>query len=381
MKLPLKRVIIPGVLASLLVGSIAFVSLAQAGAQVVPRQQMSEEAFKNVTVLKGIPVDEFMGTMGLFSAALGVCCAECHVGAGSTTPQWDADVPKKQVARRMVQMVNTINRTNFGGAKVVTCWTCHRGSSAPSATPPMDMVYGEAVIYPDDVLPPTSGDNLPTVDQVFDKYIQALGGTQRLAALTSWVAKGTSTSYGEIDAYPAEMYAQTPNKSAMIIHQADGDMTRTYDGRTGWIMLPLNAVDEYPLNASMLEGAKLDAQLAFPMGIRPSLTNWHTSFPVTVNGRTMNVVQGNGASGLVATLFFDAQTGLLTRMIRYANSAVGRVPTQIDFSDYRPVAGVMMPFKWNYSWISGREDYTLAEIQPNVAIDAAKFAKPVQRAR
>jgi hypothetical protein len=68
-------------------------------------------------------------------------------------------------------------------------------------------------------------------------------------------------------------------------------------------------------------------------------------------------------------------------MIHYANSAVGRVPTQIDYSDYRPVAGVMMPFKWTYGWVSGREEYALTDVQPNVAVDAAKFAKPVPRAK
>src|SRR5262245_3262421 len=39
----------------------------------------SEEVFKNVQVLKGIPVDEFMNTMGMFSSALGLCCTDCHV--------------------------------------------------------------------------------------------------------------------------------------------------------------------------------------------------------------------------------------------------------------------------------------------------------------
>jgi hypothetical protein len=63
--------------------------------------------------------------------------------------------------------------------------------------------------------------------------------------------------------------------------------------------------------------------------------------------------------------------------VRYVNSAVGRVPTQIDFSEYRPVAGVMMPFKWSYAWVSGREEFTMTDIQPNVAVDAAKFGKPV----
>ena len=70
-----------------------------------------------------------------------------------------------------------------------------------------------------------------------------------------------------------------------------------------------------------------------------------------------------------ATFYFDKESGLLVRMVRYTNSAVGRVPTQIDYSDYRPVAGVMMPFKWSYAWVSGREEFAMTDIQPNVAVD------------
>jgi hypothetical protein len=93
------------------------------------------------------------------------------------------------------------------------------------------------------------------------------------------------------------------------------------------------------------------------------------------------VVQGTGANGLVATFYFDRQTGLLTRMVRYTTSAMGRVPTQIDYSDYRPVNGVMMAYKWTYGWISGQEEYTLSSIQANAAVDAARFGKPTQRAK
>src|SRR5437667_6924133 len=188
----------------------------QAAGAATARPQMSEQAFKNIQVLKGIPVDEFMGTMGLFSAALSVCCGDCHQGAGGSNPKWEADPPRKQVARRMVQMVNAINRDNFNGRNVVTCWTCHRGSQSPSSTPPIDMVYGEPILYPADVLPAAAAGSVPTVDQIFDKYIQALGGTQRLAALTSYVAKGTSMLFGEVNTDPAEIYAKSPNQIAMI---------------------------------------------------------------------------------------------------------------------------------------------------------------------
>ena len=348
--------------------------------QAAATPQMSEQAFKNIQVLKGIPVDEFMGTMGLFSAALSVCCGDCHTGAGTSNPKWEADPPRKQTARRMVQMVNNINRDNFGGRQVVTCWTCHRGSQKPSATPPMDMIYGDAILYPLDILP-AAQDNQPSVDQIFEKYIQAVGGTQRLAALTSYVAKGTSQLFGEEKTNPAEIYAKAPNQLAMIIHQREGDLARTFDGRAGWVMLPLTVIDLYPLNGSALEGAKLDGQLSFPSGITQSLTNWHVSYPATIDGRDTYVVQATGASGMVATLYFDKQTGLLKRVIRYATSAMGRVPTQWDYSDYRSVAGVMIPFKFAYGWVSGREEYTLTDVQPNAPINASIFGKPVQRTK
>jgi hypothetical protein len=149
-------------------------------------------------------------------------------------------------------------------------------------------------------------------------------------------------------------------------------------------MLPLTVVGQYPLNASMLEGAKLDAQMAFPAGLKQFFTSWRASYPSVINGTPVYVVQGTrgtGANVLIATFYFDKQTGLLTRMVRYTNSTVGRVPTQIDYSDYRPVNGVKIAYKWTYAWISGREEYTMTSVQPNVQLEAAKFTKPVQRTK
>src|SRR5580765_8802884 len=105
--------------------ALPFEGNAQAQTQSAPQGQMAEAAFKNIQVLKGIPVDEFMGTMGLFTAALSYCCKDCHTGAGTSNPKWEADPPKKVIARRMMQMVATINQQNFNGRQMVTCWTCH----------------------------------------------------------------------------------------------------------------------------------------------------------------------------------------------------------------------------------------------------------------
>src|SRR3977135_2098380 len=157
---------------------------AQAGSPA----QMSEAVFKNIQVLKGIPVDEFMGTMGVFTTSLSLCCGNCHTGAGTSNPKWEDDPPRKRTARAMVAMVQNINKTSFGGRQVVTCWTCHRGQLAPSVTPPLDFAYGEAVVNPPDMLA-RDPNAAKTVDQIFDRFIQAEGGTARLNALTSYSAK------------------------------------------------------------------------------------------------------------------------------------------------------------------------------------------------
>jgi photosynthetic reaction center cytochrome c subunit len=360
-------------------GAVPFGVILSAQTPVLPTAK-SGTYFKNVKALTDIPVDEFMGTMGLFSAALSYCCGDCHIGAGGDNPQWASDKnPRKVIARQMTTMVAKINKENFGGGNRVTCWTCHRGSPAPSVTPPIDTIYGEPLAFPPDIIPAAvQGSGALTSDQIFDKYLKALGTTQAISALQSYSTKGTSHLFGETREDPFEQYAKAPGQFMTIVHQRGGDLSRSFNGQNAWVMLPLTVVPEFELSPSAREGGKLDAELAFPSNIKQWFPTWKVGFPANIEDKPQDVLQGS-AKGILATFYFDKQTGLLTRVIHYADSAVGRVPTQIDYSDYRPVAGVMMPFKWTYNWVSGREEYTMTDAQPNVTIDAAKFGRPIQR--
>jgi len=154
--------------------------LAAGQAQPVEKAPLAEQVFTNVRVLRGIPVDEFMGTMGFFSASLGMSCEDCHGASDTTWENYARDVsPKKATARRMIQMMTSINQTSFGGRTVVTCYTCHRGSAKPKITPSLALLYGATTVDEmDDVVP--AAKDAPSVDQVFNKYLTALGGADRL---------------------------------------------------------------------------------------------------------------------------------------------------------------------------------------------------------
>src|SRR5256886_9807772 len=226
---------------------------------------MVDDVFKNVQALKGIGVDDFLLTMGIMSAAVASDCVGCHPSAGSDHVEWGLDTPRKRTARRMVQMVTAINRDNFNGRQVVTCWTCHRGRDRPVTTPTLDAVYGPPTDESDDVL--TQARGVASVDQVLDKYLQAIGGAQNVARVASFVATGKSVGYrGFGGGGVVEVSAQTPDKRATHISFPEypdrGVSARTFDGRTGWIATPLAVVRKYELAGSERDGARLDAMLS-----------------------------------------------------------------------------------------------------------------------
>jgi photosynthetic reaction center cytochrome c subunit len=354
---------------------------AQAGKAAPQTRPPAGEFFKNVntSTLKGLSVDDFLGSMGVMAAALGFDCSDCHPGAGSDTVNWVIDTPRKVMARRMVEMVAVINRTNFGGAQMVTCWTCHHGREVPTTSITLDHLYGPPYDEKDDVV--TQGTGGPSADKILDKYILALGGAQRLAGLTSFIATGTAAGYEQLGGGGTfQIFAKAPDQRTTLItfkeHPDRGDSTRSYDGHIGWIKTPRSLLGQYELTGGELDGARMDAQLSFPGQIKQVLTNLRSGYTDTVDDRDVEVVQGNGPRGLLVTLYFDKQTGLLARMVRFARSPIGRVPTQVDYSDYRDVGGIKFPFKYTFSWLDGRDAFVLSDVKTNVPIDASKFGKP-----
>ena len=345
------------------------------------KPQMAEDVFTNVQLLRGIPVKEFMGTMGFFSAATGMNCTQCHVEeSGGSWARYADDTALKQTARRMIVMMNAINRTYFGGRRVVTCYSCHRGVTRPEVIPDLAVQYGEPVPrVPDEIFQQAPG--VPSADQILDKYIQALGGAERVATLTSFVAKGSHQGYDDFEKYPVDVYAKAPGQRTTIVHGDNGDSTTTYNGRTGWMAAPdtTTPVPVLPLTGDDLVGAKVEAELSFPAQVKQALSDWRVGSPTTIDDRDVLVVQGRtGAGRPPVKLYFDVESGLLVRLVRYTDTPVGRIPTQIDYADYRDVSGIKMAFKWTTTWTDGRSVTELSSVQANAPVDAARFAQPTR---
>jgi hypothetical protein len=277
----------------------------------------------------------------------------------------------------MIAMVNNINKTYFGGRREITCYSCHRGGQKPKVTPSIAELYGP--VPPDDT-PDAMVDALPKATapaQIIDKYIAALGGAEKVASIKTFYAKGIYQGFAD-DRVPFEQWAKAPNMHSLVVHGGSGDFTTTFDGKQGWTAGPATdrPVQVVDITGSSIDGARLDGELFFPSRIKQVVTQMRTLIPTTINDRDVLLVQGTLDGKYPVDLYFDAETYLLRRSLRYADTAVGFAPTQVDYEDYRDVAGVKMPFKRTIYWLDGRAIVETSEIQPNVAIADAKFGKP-----
>ncbi len=348
----------------------------QGAAEKVP---LTDDVFKSVEILKGIPVDTFFETMGMFASAMGNDCTFCHVSnAYFDKTAFAQPTPRIRRARQMLTMMKALNDQYFAGRTRVTCFTCHGGSQAPRSEPDLALQYGAPTEDPNARDFPV--DPRVSADEIFDKYLLALGGTERLAKFTSFTAKGTYAGFDTaFEKVPVELFAKAPNQQTMIVRQVAGTSTRTFDGRNGWMAGPDTPMPLLTLTEGNLDRARLEAIVAFPAGIRRAFPKWRVG-RTAIDDREVRVVQGIGDAQALANFYFD-DSGLLVRMVRWTRTPVGFVPTQVDYADYRDVAGVKVPFHRSVSQTYMQMNVDLTEVQPNVTIDAAKFARPAPVSR
>jgi hypothetical protein len=363
-----------------LIVSVTSITIAARQAATAGAPQMSETFFKDIRVLKGIPIDEFIDTMGMFAAATSKDCTGCH------SPQildgkpeaFAIETPMIQKARFMVGMMNTINRNFFGNQKRVSCFTCHSNTSVPQNVPNMAIQYGDPVDNPNSLeFIVASGSNASQIDGVFAKYVEALGGAARINAVTSFTATGTYSGWDTgLSEVPVEIFAKAPGQYTTVAHRTEGDSVWAYDGQNAW-EVSINAAlpSTISLTKGNLEGARLEAVVALaPVRLRQSFSKWEITKGL-IDDKPVQILRGSNEGQMPVNFYFD-NSGLLVRLQRWNETLVGPVATQYDYSDFRDVAGVKRPFKVVKTSTRNQVTMVMKEIRPNVAIDAAKFARP-----
>ena len=330
----------------------------------------AEQEFKNIKVLKNIPAEQLIPTMQFIAASLGVDCEFCHV-----EHQMEKDDKKeKETARKMIEMELAIDRNHFDGDLEVTCYTCHRGSPHPVGIPILSADAARTAPHVHEhEHEGESHANLPSADDLLNKYLGAVGGADALKKVKTRVQKGTIDAMGH--QFPIEVYSEGPDKRVSISHPNGGSSVTAFNGEVGWLTIP-NGV--HRMTAQEREAARIDAQLYFPIAVREMYKNFKVAPGEEIDGHATYLVSGTAAGRPDVRLYFDQQSGLLVRQIRYAQTALGKNPTQIDYADYKPTDGVKIPFQWTLTRPNGSFVIRISEVQQNVPVDEKLFVPPAE---
>ena len=331
----------------------------------------TEEQFKNIQVLKGIPAEQLIPTMQFIAASLGVGCEYCHVHNA-----FDKDDKKpKQTARKMMDMMFAINKDNFEGHRTVTCNSCHRGNAIPQAIPAVmsEEPKDAAMAMASPKSPDTKEKSGPTAEQLLDKYLQAAGGAAAIDKVTSRVMKGTMDFGGK--SVSIDIYSKSPKERISYAHMPDGDSITAFNGHEGWLA-SAGRPGVHEMQGSELDAAAMDADLQFAMHLKPMFIEMKVEPAEKIGDHETYGVLGTREGKPPIRLYFDQQSGLLLRLVRFGDTALGLLPTQIDYADYRDTDGVKISYRWTLARPSGRFTIQLSDMKQNIPVDDAKFVKP-----
>ena len=354
-------------LSVVIVGAGAQSGAHQLPASSPPAAKLAEEEYKNIQALKGIPAEQVIPSMQFIAASLGVECEYCHVEHANEKD----DKKPKVTARKMINMMMAINKENFEGHREVTCYSCHRGATEPVSTP---------ILMDEDAMPKLeegqkTGEGkaaLPAADQLLDKYLTATGGSEALQKVTTRVQKGTLTAFGG-QHFPMEIYSKSPYKRISIMHLQNGDSVTAFDGKQGWLSIPGRV---HMMSATENDAARIDADLYFAADVKTLYQKFNVNPGEKIDGHETYLVIGNSEGKPPLHLYLDKESGLLLRLIRYAETPIGRNPTQIDYADYRETNGVKLPYRWMLARPGGRFTIQVEQVQQNVPVDEGRFAPP-----
>jgi photosynthetic reaction center cytochrome c subunit len=344
-----------------------------------------EQVQKNIQVLKGLPSSQLLPVMHFMRTSLGVRCDYCHVAENGKYSLDDR--PAKQTARRMLQMVFDINKANFNGQPVVTCNTCHRGSTKPIAVPEIGQGNFTNTIRAGNETKVT--EQLPAAEQVFEKYAQALGGQAAIDRIKTRATKVTllrpklinsgtpnAAILNRAESWTIETFQKAPNKYLAEITTPDGTIYQGFNGAVGWTKTPRG---QREMTAAELSRVKQQADLYTDLKLKDRYLKATVIAKEKLGEHEVYVIEAQSTENKVEKLYFDLKTGFLLRRTVFTEIKLGVDPEQTDFEDYRAVDGVWLPFVVRTSYLDDNHygtTRTITEIKHNVVIDDGRFEAP-----
>ena len=204
-----------------------------------------------------------------------------------------------------------------------------------------------------------------------------------MSTIRSFVATGTSVGFGQLGwQRGVHDYAKAPSQRTTKINYPDHPERPTSvwatNGPSAWIKTPRGLLQEYQVEGGELDGQRFEGPTAFPAQLKQALTSWRVGRCRTLGAPATASCRATVRAASWRRCISTRTRGSCMGMVRYGSSPIGHVQTQVDYADYRDVAGVKFPFELKFSWLDGR--YT-AKIAGSIRKSTSRLRTPSSAAR
>ena len=328
------------------------------------------QKFKSIKVLNEMPADQMGKVMNMMAASLGVNCKFCHAAN-------DGDYEKegfehKDTARKMLRMTFDLNKNFFGGRPEISCNTCHQGRAHPQSAinlnpiaPSLENAFSDKPGFPE-IKPP--------VDRILEKYETALGGKANLAKITS---RQITAQRVEPDGKTFETEEVLQKDGKMLVktvypskEYGDYIVTEIFDGSRA---TKLGNGARIELKPDEIEQIKREAQIFANPNLKAIYPKMEFLWIDKIEGRDSFAISAITADNNREILYFDTESGLLTRRVAETPTVLGLFQYQVDYAEYKDFGGVKLPTVIKFAVPNIRWTRKVLDVKNNVPIDDSKF--------
>jgi len=224
----------------------------------------------------------------------------------------------------------------------------------------------------------------PSIDGIFARYVEAIGGQAAVEKITSRVSKGTVEIVGGQEKGTVEVYEKAPQKLVQIVKiPGAGGWAWGFNGSMAWNFVPATGKVEETKGRG-LTVAKFEADFYQALKLKERYSH------MTLNGvqqiqyrdgpRETYVIQATPVTGGDPEKFyFETQSGLLIRHDTVDNSEDGKVLIREFLLDYTTVDGIKVPFTRRLAQGPLIFIFRYTDVKQNIVIDDGRFNMPSLR--
>lgn len=215
----------------------------------------------------------------------------------------------------------------------------------------------------------------PTVDQIIDRCIAAIGGRAAIEKLTTRASMGTIEVPAMQLSGTVLIHEKAPDKTLQVVLIHGNAFRQGFDGKAGWSDDPADGTRV--LSGIALDESRRDADFFHPLHLHQIYPKLTFAGQEKIGDRDAYVLEGTAdGESEPDKMYFDTRSGLALRIVSHRHTPDGEADLQEDFQDYRPVDGVQLPF--TIIQTGGSSDFTIhmGEIHHGVSLDDSEFAPP-----